>query len=59
LYGKSNNKVQTNYEEDLSKNNKPVSLKSDNFRDTFEHFSDNMFNNNEINGYDNSNYSYI
>ena len=66
LYGKTNNKVQTNYEEDLSKNNKPVlsnnkpvSLKSDNFRDTFEHFSDNMFNNNEINGYDSSNYSYI
>lgn len=64
LYGKSFNTVQTNYEKDLAKNgiksveNKPVSLKSDNFRDTFEHFSDNK-NNNEISAYDNSSYSYI
>ena len=60
LYGKPFNKVQTNYEEDLAKNNnKPTSLKSDNFRDTFEHFSTNMNNSNEISAYDSSNYSYI
>lgn len=64
LYGKPFNKVQTNYEEDLAKNNdisnnKPTSLKSENFRDTFEHFSNNMNNNNEISAYDSSNYSYI
>ena len=38
--------------------NKQMSLKSDNFSDTFQHFSEDI-NNNEIDGYDNSNYSYI
>ena len=74
LYGKTMDKVQTNYEEDLAKNNnnnnnnnnnsnnnnsKPMNLKSDHFRDTFEHFSNNLINNNEIGGYDSGSYSYI
>ena len=74
LYGKSFNKIQTNYEKDLVKNNispnnKPtniqnnetITIKSDGFRDTFQHFSDNMNNNNsnEIGAFDNSSYSYI
>jgi hypothetical protein len=80
LYGKSFNKVQTNYEEDLAKHNindtvnnnnqhnnqhnnivsnKPISLKSDDFKDTFHHFSDNMINSNEIGAYDGSDYSYL
>jgi len=70
LYGKAFNKVQTNYEEDLAKHNineignnniqnKPISLKSDNFKDTFHHFSDNIINSNEVDAYDSSNYSYL
>jgi hypothetical protein len=76
LYGKSFNKVQTNYEEDLAKHNindtvnnnnqhnkivsnKPISLKSDDFKDTFHHFSDNMINSNEIGAYDGGDYSYL
>jgi len=60
LHGKVSSNVQTNYEEDLAKsntiNNIPVknqimSLNSDNFRDTFEHFND------EQN--DSNSYSYI
>lgn len=66
LNGKPTKNIQTNYEEDLAKNNldksinnKSVSLKSENFRDTFEHFSDNEYNSNEISAYDNNSYSYI
>jgi hypothetical protein len=61
LYGKPMNKIQTNYEEDLAKKNnnvttnKSTNLKSENFRDTFQHFSDI----NDIGPYDNSDYSYI
>jgi hypothetical protein len=40
--------------------NETITLKSDNFRDTFQHFIDSDdTNNNEINAYDSSNYSYI
>jgi len=67
IYGKSFNTVQTKYEEDLAKNGlsetknikiktETPSLKSDNFRDTFQHFSD---ENNEISAYDGGNYSYL
>ena len=38
--------------------NKPMTLTSENFRDTFHHFSDNQ-NNNEIDAFDNSNYSFL
>jgi len=67
-HGKLPSNIQTNYEEDLAKNNstidKPVrnevmSLKSDNFRDTFEHFTFNQNNSNEISAYDSNSYSYI
>lgn len=72
IYGKSFNTVQTKYEEDLAKNglveknNKNVSvknditsLKSDNFKDTFLHFSNDSDDNNDISAYDGGNYSYI
>jgi hypothetical protein len=68
LHGKSSSNIPTNYEEDLAKNNSGnnnsgrnavTSLKSENFRDTFEHFSDNRDNGNEISAYDSSSYSYI
>jgi hypothetical protein len=75
LYGKPLNKIQTNFEKDLastgmasgrkpSQNNnisaKPMSLKSDNFADTFEHFSDEVkSNSNEIGTYENNSYSYL
>jgi hypothetical protein len=72
IYGKSFSTVQTKYEEDLAKNgiieskkqkppikNEATSLKSENFRDTFEHFSDDHMNSNEVSAYDGSNYSYI
>ena len=38
--------------------NKQMSLKSDNFSDTFQHFSEDI-QNTEIDGFNNSNYSYI
>ena len=68
LYGKPSNNIKTNYEEDLAKNssnknnrnsNEKVSLKSEHFRDTFQHFTDNSYNTNEIGAYDSNNYSYI
>ena len=70
LYGKPSNNIKTNYEEDLAKNNnknsnsirnsnEKISLKSDHFRDTFQHFTDNSYNTNEIGAYDSNNYSYI
>ena len=70
LYGKPSNNIKTNYEEDLAKNNnknsnsirnsnEKISLKSDHFRDTFQHFTDNSNNNNDIGAYDGNNYSYV
>jgi len=70
LYGKSFSTVQTNYEKDLAKNGiedditptidvskNTTSLKSENFRDTFQHFSNTKSTNeNEIGAYDNSTY---
>jgi hypothetical protein len=51
-----NNKNPTNH----FVKNETMTLKSDNFRDTFQHFIDSDdTNNNEINAYDSSNYSYI
>jgi hypothetical protein len=70
LYGKPSNNIKTNYEEDLAKNNninnnnnmksnEKISLKSEHFRDTFQHFSDHIDNSNEISAYDSNNYSFI
>jgi hypothetical protein len=75
LYGKSINTPKTNFEKDSASNKissnknstptnndytKPMSLKSENFTDTFEHFSDEVKpNTNELGTYDSSSYSYI
>jgi hypothetical protein len=75
IYGKQFNSVDTYYEQDLAKKNtindfKPqklnnidrVDFKSDNFVDTFEHFSTSSVSNdiaNDIDGWDGGDFSYL
>jgi hypothetical protein len=66
LYGKKTANVENNFEKDLAKNNKQIEkfdvkdIKDENFKDTFQHFSDNSNEqNNEPAGYDGSDYSFL
>jgi hypothetical protein len=66
LYGKSVTKVQTSFEQDLAvnslnnNNNSRVDFTSEQFSDTFEHFSDqNNKSSNAIDAYDGSDFSYL
>ncbi len=64
LYGKSVTKVQTSFEQDLARNsinnNGRVDFTSDQFSDTFEHFTDqSQSGNNTIEAYDGSDFSYL
>ncbi len=72
LYGKQFNSVQTNYQQDLAKkksignlihpvssNSGRVDFKSDTFVDTFEHFSNNSNEINDIEAWDGNDFSYL
>jgi len=72
LYGKQYNSIQTNYEQDLAKkksvnkftpqitsNPGRVDFRSESFVDTFEHFSDNVNPDTNIDAWDGSDYSYL
>lgn len=65
LYGKSVTKVQTSFEQDLARNSRNdnsgrVDFTSEQFSDTFEHFSDQSQSNNvAIEAYDGSDFSYL
>lgn len=64
LYGKSVTKVQTSFEKDLAMNGiendqAKVDFKSDNFTDTFEHFTENNNTDHNIEAYDGGDYSYF
>ena len=65
LYGKSVTKVQTSFEQDLARNSLGentgrVDFTSEQFSDTFEHFSNqSQSGNNSIEAYDGSDYSYL
>jgi len=58
--GKSTNAIPSK-NNSSSNRNETITLKSEGFRDTFQHFSDgtNNSNNNDIGAYDNNSYSYI
>jgi hypothetical protein len=65
LYGKQFNASQTSFEKDLAKNQEPiianepkVDFKSENFTDTFEHFSDNNVDE-DIEAWDGNDFSYL
>lgn len=73
LYGKQFNQVPTNFQEDLATKKKKVErftpqtsnnpgridFKSDSFVDTFEHFSDNSKQSNDIEAWDGNDFSYL
>lgn len=65
LYGKSVTNVQTSFEQDLARNiagsnNSRVDFSSEQFTDTFEHFSDqSQSGGNVIEAYDGSDFSYL
>ena len=65
LYGKSVTKVQTSFEQDLARNtfndnSGRVDFTSEQFSDTFEHFSDQSQSGSvNIEAYDGSDYSYL
>lgn len=64
LYGKSVSKTQTIFEQDLARNsldnnNSHVDFTSENFSDTFEHFSNQSSTSNNIEAYDGSDFSYL
>ncbi len=65
LYGKSVTKVQTSFEQDLARNSLGdntgrVDFTSEQFSDTFEHFSNqSQSGNNSIEAYDGSDFSYL
>ena len=64
IYGKSVKKVQTNFEQDLAKNSisddkGSIDFTSGQFSDTFQHFSSNSQNNDDIEPFDNNTFSYL
>ena len=58
LFGKNVTNIQSNYEQDLAKNNKP-NFQGENFTDTFQHFHSQTNTFNDIEAYEGNDYTYL